>query len=117
MGKEVLIKGLNFSKTVATRRAASRLMVTMGGHSRMGGKTHAEGGSGGGIFARNREDPAPTARAYAAIGNDWHCGGFNAVRLKRPASLAIPPLLQQEGPVEPPAEGGHRAAARGQLHL
>ena len=60
MGKEVLIKGLNFSKTVATRRAASRLMVTMGGHSRMGGKTHAEGGSGGGIFARNREDPAPT---------------------------------------------------------
>ena len=60
MGKEVLIKGLNFSKTVATRRAASRLLVTMGGHSRMGGKTHAEGGSGGGIFARNREDPAPT---------------------------------------------------------
>ena len=40
---------------------------------------------------------------------------FNTTR--RAASLAIPPLLQQEGPVEPPAEGGLWAAARGQLHL
>ena len=39
-------------------------MVTMGGHSRMGGNTHA-GGLGGGIFALRR--PRPYSRAFAGI--------------------------------------------------
>ena len=41
-----------------------RLMVTMGGHSRMGGNTYA-GGLGGGIFALRR--PRPYSRAFAGI--------------------------------------------------